>query len=188
MLSCSSPALYRSWPLSRCCHRSPGAVSGTTRPIRPPVPSENDAERHQPAEQEVLHRGRHDPYCLGPAVPQQRMRQIEERRPARGTGVHDLEDGLQVTVEVDHGARDTLELEWLVAFVPPPVRRAARKTDSFAGPGIDAATIDLGREDARRHPPFFVLEEVDVEGRPFPVRRERSLDFEPDATALRDAS
>jgi hypothetical protein len=68
--------------------------------------------------------------------------QVENRGAAFGTCVHDLEDCLQKSVEIHKRAYIALELERVVAGVPPAMCRTAWQHRGLSRTGRDSVPID----------------------------------------------
>ncbi len=107
------------------------------------------------------------------------MSHIEEQRATLGTSIHDLEDRLKVEVQVDQWPGEPLEDERLIPSVPPAVGHPARKAKILTRLTLDLKTTNRSRGSPRKDPTSLILPKVDVEWRPFGVRRKTTLEFEP---------
>jgi hypothetical protein len=115
------------------------------------------------------------------------MRHVKERRPSGGTCVDDLEDCLEIPIQVHGRSHDTVELEDLVTFVPPPVRNPSRQFGSLTGGDIQAAAADQSGQYAPADSSLLILHEMHVERRAFSLRRKRAPEMETLLTAVEKA-
>ena len=88
----------------------------------------------------------------------------------------DLEHRLEIPIQVDRRPGDTLELEELVALVPPPVRDPLRKSDALARARVDPTTVQKRGNHPFAHGALLVLPEVDVQRRAFTMCRQRPME------------
>jgi len=151
--------------LVRC--RCPQAVRWTAWPVRASVPAEKAPEEHGRPKQYGLYRAGHEQDGLGPLMPEGRMGQVEERRAILGAGIHDLENGLKVAIQVDDGACLAGERQRFGARVPPAVGDAARELRGVARAGSEAPRAQLHRQRARCDGSCLILVVMDVERGPF---------------------
>jgi len=164
------------------------ATRRTPRPLGAAVTPKESPEGNDDSKQYGLNRSWQQGWSLGVAMTKRRMGQVENRRPAFGTCVHDLEHRLQKLIEVHHGPGVADEVKRLVALVPPAMHRTARQRNGLSGASGDPASIDHGRERAGSDAAFFILREVNMQRGTFAVRRERRIQFHPDLVASGNAS
>jgi hypothetical protein len=121
-----------------------------------------------------LNQWRHDQDGLRPTVAHRDVGQVKQRRTVRRPGVHDLEYGLQVAIQVDRWPRVAFEHEWLIAVIPPSVWNPAGEPHGLARSDAQPLTIDLRRQCAFHDQPLFILEMMDVQGWALSMRGESS--------------
>jgi hypothetical protein len=108
-------------------------------------------------------------------MPQDRVSQVEKRRPPFGSCVDDRENGLQIAVEVYHWPCIAVEYEELVSVVPPAMCRTARECHGRSHACGESTPIAHTRHRAGPNLPFLVLRDVNMERRPFTVRGQGPL-------------
>jgi hypothetical protein len=150
------------------------------------IASEQRADRYDEAKQHGLNRPRHEEHRLGMMVPQGRVGDVEERRTSVRAGVQDFENGLEIPVQVHDGTGVSFEFEEFVSIVPPAMRSPTGNPGRFPRAcGALPAVDDVG-ENAGFDIPFLVLDEVNVQRGPLPVRRQRTLQLQPRLPAALD--
>jgi hypothetical protein len=158
--------------------RSTRTPRGAPRPLRASIPTEQRADRSDRPKQDSLNGRRYDEDRLRSAMPQQEMREIEQRRSIRWTCVDDFEDRLQEAIEIRVRPRVTIEPQQFITAVPPPVWKAVRKQHGLSLFEGQLPTADLRGQDARSDDPPFIFDVVNVQRRALAVRRQGAPELE----------
>lgn len=156
----------------RAAGRGPDATRRAAGPVGATVTPEQGAEQNRRTEHHGLQWSWHRENRLGVAVPERDVGKIDERRPVLRSGIHDLEDRLEIAIQVDCRLHPALECQRDVSLVPPPMGDAAGETQGLTRADLDPFFTELGGEGARGHPSLFVLEVVNVARRPLLVWRQ----------------
>ncbi len=125
-----------------------------------------------------MERGSHDPGGLGPPMAQGDVCQVEQGRPVASTRIHDLEYGLEVSIQINQRTRGALECQRLAALVPPAMGYPAREPYGLAEPCVNALATDLDRQGAGRNHALLILEVMNVQEGSILVRGQGAAELE----------
>jgi hypothetical protein len=117
---------------------------------------------------------------LRSTVAQGEVGQIERRRSVGRAGVHDLEHGLEIAIQITSRPRVALEGEELIALIPPPMRDATWQPYGFTRPKGQPLPIDLRRQRASGDPALFIFQVMNMQRRALPSRRQSAPESEHD--------
>jgi hypothetical protein len=96
----------------------------------------------------------------------------------RRASVHDLEDGLQVSIQIDDRTRMSLKRQGGFPGIPPAMRDAAWQPDVLPRAYCHPPATQFRRQDPCRHHSLLILNVMDVHWGTFPMRWQRAPDFE----------
>jgi hypothetical protein len=117
-------------------------------------------------------------------MPQGNVGEVEQRRLVRSAGVHDLEDGLQIPIQVNDRTYLSLEHEEIISPVPPSMSYAPRQVHALAGPCISALAADHCRQCAGGNHPFLILKVMNVQRGAVAMRRQRTSQLKDEFPSL----
>lgn len=118
------------------------------------------------------------------AMPQRRVREVDQRRAVGWSRVQDLEDRPQIGIQVHDGSGPAFEGEGHLPLIPPPMGGAARQHDRLAGAGVETAALHLDGQGAGGDGTLLVLLVVDVARRPLLMRGQGAAELQGDHAVL----
>jgi hypothetical protein len=116
-------------------------------------------------------------------MPPRHVGKVNQRGTTGRTCINDFENSLEIPVQVHNRPGIPVELEGLVSFIPPAMKRAVRDEGGAPGAYRHAAPVDHNRKGASYDVSLFVLGEVRVHRGSLRVRRKRTFQFQPDFIA-----
>jgi hypothetical protein len=105
--------------------------------LRSAISTQQRSDDHDHSKHERLNGRWHDQDGLRVPMADGKVRQVDQRWPIRRTGVHDLEDCLQVAIEIHCRACDAFERERLIAVIPPSMRNPRGSRTVSPGPNVN---------------------------------------------------